>query len=52
LQRAQSVAQQLVSAGINPDRISTAGRGKREPLINTEEHVPEPLNRRVEVILR
>jgi outer membrane protein OmpA-like peptidoglycan-associated protein len=52
LQRAQSVAQQLVSAGIHPDRISTAGRGKREPLVNTADNVPEPLNRRVEVILR
>jgi OmpA-OmpF porin, OOP family len=52
LHRAQSVAQQLVSAGINPDRISTAGRGKREPLVNTADNVPEPLNRRVEVILR
>jgi outer membrane protein OmpA-like peptidoglycan-associated protein len=53
LQRAErvrrDVAQQL---GIAPDRIAAAGRGEREPLVETADEVAEPRNRRVEVTIR
>ena len=52
LQRAQSVRDRLVAAGAAPDRISVAGRGEREPLVATDDEVPEPRNRRVEIKLR
>ncbi len=52
LQRAQSVRDRLVAAGAATDRISVAGRGEREPAVPTEDEVPEPRNRRVEIKLR
>lgn len=52
LQRAQAVRDRLVAAGAARERISVAGRGEREPLIATDDEVPEPRNRRVEIKLR
>lgn len=52
LQRATTVRDLLVTAGATADRISTAGRGEREPLVATDDEVPEPRNRRVEIKLR
>jgi outer membrane protein OmpA-like peptidoglycan-associated protein len=52
LQRAQRVKTILVGLGIAPDRILTAGRGKREPLVPTADGVDEPRNRRVEISVR
>ncbi|MFO1270862.1 MAG: OmpA family protein [Rubrivivax sp.] len=52
LQRAQSVRDRLVAAGAAAERISVAGRGEREPAVPTEDEVPEPRNRRVEIKLR
>lgn len=52
LQRAQSVRDRLVAAGAAADRISVVGRGEREPAVSTEDEVPEPRNRRVEIKLR
>ncbi|MDR3417410.1 MAG: OmpA family protein [Nevskia sp.] len=52
LQRAQAVKQQLIALGFDAARIAVAGRGKREPLIPTAEGVPEPRNRRAEVLVR
>lgn len=52
LQRAAAVRDRLVAAGAAPDRISVAGRGEREPAVPTDDEVPEPRNRRVEIKLR
>ena len=52
LQRAERVKSILVGMGISPDRILTAGRGRREPLVRTADGVAEPRNRRVEISVR
>ncbi|HEY6839477.1 MAG TPA: OmpA family protein [Geobacteraceae bacterium] len=52
LQRATSVRDLLVKAGIKPDYMSVDSHGKGNPLIPTGDNVNEPRNRRVEVIVR
>jgi outer membrane protein OmpA-like peptidoglycan-associated protein len=52
LRRAQKVRDDLVKLGIPADRMQVAGRGEREPLVPTEDEVPEPRNRRVEISVR
>lgn len=52
LQRAEKVRGELLRLGILSDRIQIAARGEREPLIPTADEVPEPRNRRVEIIVR
>ncbi len=52
LQRAERVRAELVQLGIAQSRIQIAGRGEREPLVPTDDEVPEPRNRRVEVSVR
>jgi outer membrane protein OmpA-like peptidoglycan-associated protein len=51
-QRAERVKGFLVDIGIPADRIHTAGRGEREPLVPTADGVEEPRNRRVEINVR
>jgi outer membrane protein OmpA-like peptidoglycan-associated protein len=52
LQRAERVKSILVGMGISPERILTAGRGRREPLVRTADGVSEARNRRVEISVR
>ena len=52
LARAQRMREMLISLGLPAERIQSAGRGKRELLIQTEENVSEPRNRRVEISVR
>ena len=52
LQRAVRIKELLVRRGIPAKIIQTAGRGKREPLVETSDDVAEPRNRRVEIIVR
>ena len=52
LQRAERVRGELVRLGIPGARIEAAGRGEREPLIATDDGIPEPRNRRVEINVR
>ena len=51
-QRAETVKGFLVGIGIPAERIQTAGRGKREPIVATGDNVDEPKNRRVEINVR
>jgi len=51
-QRAETAKGFLVGIGIAADRIQTAGRGKREPIVPTGDNVDEPKNRRVEINVR
>ncbi len=50
--RANYVRDQLVSSGIKPNTLFVSFYGKARPLVPTEDEVPEPRNRRVEVIVR
>jgi outer membrane protein OmpA-like peptidoglycan-associated protein len=50
--RANAVAEALVRLGWPRDRIRIAAFGKNDPLAPTEDGVREPMNRRVELILR
>jgi len=52
LRRAEAFRKKLLEQGIPADAIQTAGRGEREPLINTPDEIPEPRNRRVEILVR
>jgi len=52
LQRAATVREILVRSGLAAERISTSGRGEREPLVPTADEVAEPRNRRVEISVR
>lgn len=52
LQRAQTVRAVLQGLGIGDGSIAVAGRGEREPLVQTADEVDEPRNRRVEISIR
>lgn len=52
LKRARAVRNILVSIGIPADKIEVAGRGEREPLVETPDETAEPRNRRVEIKIR
>jgi len=52
LARAERMRDSLVGLGIPAGRIQAAGRGKREPLVATDDNVAEPRNRRVEINVR
>jgi outer membrane protein OmpA-like peptidoglycan-associated protein len=52
LARAERLREMMVGLGIPAERITAAGRGKRELLVPTEDNVSEPRNRRVEINVR
>ena len=52
LKRAQRVLTLLLDQGIEPRFIHTSSHGEGNPLVPTADDVPEPKNRRVEVIVR
>ncbi|MEH6516813.1 MAG: OmpA family protein [Halioglobus sp.] len=50
--RAQTVRRLIEEAGVSAVNIDAAGRGEREPLVQTADKVSEPRNRRVEINIR
>jgi outer membrane protein OmpA-like peptidoglycan-associated protein len=50
--RANHVRNLLVSSGIKSSAFFVSYFGKARPMVPTKEEVPEPRNRRVEVIVR
>jgi OmpA-OmpF porin, OOP family len=52
LRRANAIRDLLVEKGFRGDLVAPVGRGEREPLIATEDDVPESRNRRAEIIVR
>jgi outer membrane protein OmpA-like peptidoglycan-associated protein len=50
--RANHVRDLFISSGIKPNALFVSFYGKARPLVPTKDEVPEPLNRRVEVIVR
>ena len=51
-QRAEVVRKALIVRGIAPENVVAVGRGKREPVVPTDDGVAEPRNRRVEILVR
>jgi outer membrane protein OmpA-like peptidoglycan-associated protein len=51
-QRAETVRAALIRLGIPAEDVRATSRGKREPAVPTPDGVPEPLNRRVVIIVR
>ncbi len=52
MQRARIVRARLIEKGVDPTRIETVGRGRRELLVPTRDGVAEARNRRVEILVR
>jgi outer membrane protein OmpA-like peptidoglycan-associated protein len=52
LDRAISVRNILVSSGIDPSGIGVVSHGEDNPLVETEDNIEEPRNRRVEITVR
>jgi OmpA-OmpF porin, OOP family len=52
IRRAETVRDKLVQAGIAASLITVAGRGEREPAIETADGVAQAENRRVEISVR
>ncbi len=50
--RANYIRDLLVSSGIKPKTLFVSSYGKARPSVPTKDQVPEPRNRRVEVIIR
>ena len=51
LQRALALRALFIERGFPPERIEAVGRGEREPLVPTADEVPEPRNRRAELLV-
>ncbi len=52
LQRAEAIRDLLIAEGLDPALIEVDSHGEDNPLIATDDDVPEPRNRRVEVTVR
>ncbi len=52
LARAERLREMMIELGIPAERITAAGRGKRELLVPTDDMVAEARNRRVEINVR
>jgi outer membrane protein OmpA-like peptidoglycan-associated protein len=52
LNRAKAFLNQLVLLGLDPKKIELISHGEDNPLIKTKDEVPEPRNRRIEVVIR
>lgn len=50
--RAAAVEKMLVEAGVSAEYITSTSHGENNPLVKTADNVPEPRNRRVEVVVR
>lgn len=51
-ERAETVARRLVGMGVELEALDVASYGAELPLVDTPEGVPEPRNRRVEIVVR
>jgi outer membrane protein OmpA-like peptidoglycan-associated protein len=52
LDRAETVRDAVVAAGVDPALVAVASHGESNPLVPTGDEVDEPRNRRVELIVR
>ena len=51
-ERAEAIRTRLVTIGIPPGMVDATSHGEKNPLVPTADEVPEPRNRRVEVMVR
>ena len=51
LRRARSVAEQLASDGVSPNRMTTRGQGESAPIASNDTREGRQLNRRVELVV-
>lgn len=51
-ERAQAVGAILTRQGVQPEDIICTSHGEENPLVKTADNVPEPKNRRVEVVIK
>ena len=49
--RSASVKQEMVSRGIDPDRIETTGHGETDPIVPNDSDEHRQMNRRVEIVI-
>jgi outer membrane protein OmpA-like peptidoglycan-associated protein len=49
--RAQATKSYLAARGVDPNRITVAGRGEREPIADNSTEAGRARNRRVEIFL-
>ena len=52
LRRAELVEQRLIDEGVDAAAIETDSYGETDPVVPTPDEVAEPLNRRVEIVVR
>lgn len=52
LERANSIKNMLIDKGVNMSKIEVRSHGEKDPVIKTGDGVPEPRNRRVEIMVR
>ena len=52
LRRANAIRDLLIGKGFRPELVEAVGRGEREPVVPTDDDVPEPRNRRAEIFVR
>ena len=52
LRRAEKIRLMLIQNGLKSNFIRAVGRGEREPMVDMGDEVPQPMNRRVEVVVR
>lgn len=50
--RAEGLRDLLIESGISAEKLEAVGRGERDPLVQTDDEVDEPKNRRVEISVR
>jgi outer membrane protein OmpA-like peptidoglycan-associated protein len=52
VRRADTLKELLVKSGVREEYIQIEYYGESKPIVPTEDNVDEPLNRRVEVVVR
>ena len=52
LERARIIREIVIAEGVSEALIETISHGEDNPLIKTDDEVPEPKNRRVEIVIR
>lgn len=52
LDRAAHIKDRLIAIGLDPRMVEVASHGEDNPVVKTEDEVPEPQNRRVEITIR
>lgn len=52
LRRANAIRDIILTGSIDPQRVEVTAHGENDPVVETADNVSEPMNRRVEIIIR